>query len=155
MGEFELDNLARVKAESKKERIENLPNIIIQDSIKNCAYILPSNTMDTYKVTVDTWSKIGSDTVTFVIPGEDYIEEIPPFSQVNTDRPSVLIQFPSNDTAFFLSFDDLEKYETNIPENQPEQSISFILPRGTELIEELPDLRISLLQTQEKDSKLT
>lgn len=147
-----MDNLARAKAESNKERMENLPNIIIQDSIKNCAYILPANIMETYQVTVDTWSKIGSDTVTFVIPGGDYIEEIPPFSQVNTEKPSVLIQFPSNDTAFFLTFGDLEKYKTSIPEKQPENSLSFILPRGTELIEELPDLSISLLQTQEKGS---
>ncbi|MBV9141504.1 MAG: hypothetical protein JO115_11400 [Pseudonocardiales bacterium] len=95
---------------------------------------------------------IDGGTVTFVIPGGDAVEEMPPFRQQADLDPSVLIQHQAAGKAYHLTFDQLQTYRT-AESVAGRYGISFVIPHSTELIEELPALRAALLQTQEAGTK--
>lgn len=90
--------------------------------------------------------------MTFVIPGGDAVEEMPPFRQQADLDPSVLIQHQAAGKAYHLTFDQLQTYRT-AESVAGRYGISFVIPHSTELIEELPALRAALLQTQEAGTK--
>ena len=101
-----------------------------------------------FEATVATWGQLDDSTVTFVIPDGDLIDEVPPSLRTPELTPSVLIRYTRAEKSYFLTNDDLQRFRVVQPMDafDPE-SISFILPRGTELIEELPLLRRALLQS--------
>lgn len=129
---------------------DQLPDILIQDPLHECAYLLPASDMNAYQTGPETWTQLDTGTVTFVIPDKDFVEEVPPFNQSLDQTPQVLIQYPQGHVSYYLTFEQLQRYRTEQPTQKGVgYGISFILPRGVELIEELPALRRSSLQSQE------
>ncbi len=88
-------------------------------------------------------------TVSFVIPDGEVIDEVPSFLRTPEIEPSVLIRYSRSQSSYFLTFEDLQKFSVTQPTEtlNTADSISFVIPRGTELIEELPTLRRALLQS--------
>lgn len=130
-----------------------LPDVLIQDPNRGRIFFVIADELKKYANDKSSWASIGSNTVTFVIPDENYFEEVPPFSQSSTEAPDVLIQWAAGQTSFLLTYEQLGNYE--VPENfekgEGHYGISFIIPRGTELIEELPPLMAAMLQSGEHE----
>ena len=136
------------KAEEYRRIFDTLPNVLIQDPARNCAYNIQSSDLEKHEVTVETWSKVNDGTVTFLIPNGELIDEVPASLRNPELQPSVLIRFGQGRSAFFLTFEELQAYkQPQLEVAASEDQISFIIPRGTELIEELPALRKALLQS--------
>ena len=131
------------------QKFKTLPNILIQDPVKKVAYLIPVKDLKNFKVGRESWSKIDQTTVTFVIPDPEIIEVIPPFTCTPTDEPSILIQYPRGKSAYFVKFEQLQKFKIDQPKEKKGYGISFILPVGIELIEELPAFMKPLLQSGE------
>ena len=135
-----------------KSTFEVLPDILIQDPVRECAYLLPASVMDVHRASKNTWEQVEYGTVTFVIPDENFIEEVPPFNSCPDENPSVLIQYPHGEASYFLTFDQLQHYKTDKPVEHGEYGISFVIPLSVELIEELPAVMRGLLQSSESPS---
>jgi len=136
------------KAEEFRRVFEELPGVLVQDPARCCAYSIEASELKTYEVTPETWAKLDDSTVTFVIPDGELVDEVPPYLRNPELNPSVLVRFGQEKGAYFLSFQDLQKYKIPQPETGfGAEQISFIIPAGTELIEELPALRRALLQS--------
>lgn len=136
------------KAEEYRRVFSTLPNVLIQDPARACAYYMPAPSLAKHEVTPETWAKVNEGTVTFVIPNGELIDEVPPYLRNPELQPSVLIRFGQGQSSYFLTFDELQAYR--LPQLEcaaSDNQISFIVPRGTELIEELPALRKALLQS--------
>ncbi|MGH8998832.1 MAG: hypothetical protein ACRDY7_05515, partial [Acidimicrobiia bacterium] len=58
-----------------------LPDVLIQDPIRSSSYLISAAELAVHVVTSDVWPRIDGGTVTFVIPGGDAVEEMPPFRQ--------------------------------------------------------------------------
>jgi hypothetical protein len=128
---------------------EELPNVLIQDANRACWYYIPAQELRNFEAVPDTWTQVDTGTVVFVIPDGDLVEEVPPFIRPGESQPSVLIQYRRGEVAYFLTFEQLNRFarpweSEDVPENN---LISFIMPIGHELIEQLPELRRALLQT--------
>ena len=127
---------------------DRLPNVLVQDPARQCAYYIKADQLQAFKATAQTWTQVNDSTVTFVIPGDELVDEVPPFLRVPELSPSVLIRYSAGKAAYFLTFEDLQAFKIPQPqESFDPDSISFIVPRGTEMIEELPTLRRALLQS--------
>jgi len=136
------------KADEYRRVFSSLPNVLIQDPARACAYYVMASNLTGHEVSPETWAKVNDGTVTFVIPNGELIDEVPPYLRNPELQPSVLIRFGQGQSSYFLTFDELQAYRLPQPECAPsEEQISFIIPRGTELIEELPALRRALLQS--------
>jgi hypothetical protein len=132
-----------------KKSFSALPDILIQDPVHECAYHIPSDSLRKYRTGPDVWERLTPETVTFVVPGESDIEEIPPFSASPDNQPSVLIQFPADESSYLLSWTELQEFQIAQPTEYWDgfDGLSFVLPRGMELIEQLPAMRRALLQS--------
>jgi hypothetical protein len=132
-----------------KKAFSSLPDILIQDPIHECAYLIPSERLREFETGPDMWTRLTPDTVTFVIPGIDAIEEIPPFSAAPENQPSVLIQFPVDQSSYLLPWDEMQAFQIAQPTEYADnfEGVSFVLPRGMELIEQLPAVRRAMLQS--------
>ena len=136
------------KAEEFRRVFDEVPNVLVQDPARGCAYRIAAERLPSHEVTPETWARVDDSTVTFVIPNGDLVDEVPAYLRNPELRPTVLIRFGQGQAAFFLSFEDLQAYRIPQPEvSVDDNQISFIIPRGTELIEELPALRRALLQS--------
>jgi hypothetical protein len=125
-----------------------LPNVLVQDPARGCAYYIPAVQLADFESTVATWNRLDDTTVTFVIPDSDLIDEVPPSLRAPELNPSILIRYMRGQKAYFLTHEDLQRFRVSQPtEPFDPESISFIMPRGTELIEELPLMRRALLQS--------
>jgi hypothetical protein len=130
---------------------KELPDILVQDPLNKCSYLLPASKLQSYKMTPETLTEIKLETVTFVIPDDNnYIEDVPPFHKAQDGKPSILIQYPAGEVAFYLTFADLQEFKITKAEQYASYGISFVIPMGMELIEELPMLMRGVLQTQER-----
>ena len=129
-----------------------IPDVVIQDAVKRIAFHIPNFDLPKHETTVETLRRIDSDTVTFVISddGNDLLVDIPPFNATATDMPSVLIQAPSHECAFFLSYAELETYKIAYPVQLSRPFIAFGMPQSLELIEELPEAMSAMLQHNER-----
>lgn len=136
------------KSTEDQRVFERLPDVLVQDAARQCAYLIPAAEMEQYRAGPDVWARLDDSTVTFVIPDGESIDEIPSFLRNPELDPSVLIRYSRGKAAYFLTFDQLNRYHTSQPTTPDSGRISFILPRGTELIDELPSLRRALMQTQ-------
>ena len=144
-----IDNQIEQKTTLADELVA-LPDVLIQDPYNDRAFMLRASDLGKYTNTAHSWSSIGPNTVTFVIPDEDGLEEIPPFSQSATESPDVLIQWPKGRMSFHIEYRELENYEIPLEDSKAAgYGISFVIPRGTELIDSLPALRAAILQSGE------
>jgi hypothetical protein len=136
------------KLQEHRRQFDALPNVLIHDPARAIAYYLPSEELGGFEATPDTWAKLDDTTVAFVIPDGEIVDEVPSFLRAPELRPSVLIRYSRGQSAYFLSFEDLQRYTIEDPPPlDTATSISFVIPKGTELIEELPALRRALLQS--------
>ena len=138
-----------VVKETLKKTFSTLPDILIQDPLHECAYHIPAARLADYHTGPDVWAQLTSDAVVFVIPGADEIEEVPPFFASSGNEPSVLVQFPAGSSSYLLSWEDLQTFQIEQPTEYWEgfDGVSFVLPRGMELIEQLPAVRRAMLQS--------
>ena len=124
------------------------PTVLIQDPSRRANYLIPGDRLAEHAATAATWTSMPRDTVTFVVPDEDsLIVDIPPYLREPGVDPAVLIQHPAADAAFFLTYEELRDFETDA--TAPDHDISFAMPVGMELIEELPAMMRGLLQSGE------
>jgi hypothetical protein len=136
------------KLNEHRRRFESLPTVLIQDPARVCAYCIGPDRLAAFATTPATWARLDDSTVTFVIPDGDVIDEVPSFLRVPELRPSVLIRYARGRVSFFLSNEELQSFRIEQPQaSLGDDTISFIIPKGTELIEELPALRRALLQS--------
>lgn len=106
-----------------------LPDVLIQHPRIDRSYLIPASALRQHQSGPDDLLRIGPDTVTFVIPDEEFIEEVPPFLRIPTDSPSVLIQYPTGRQAFYLTSAQLATYTVDQPrERGVGYGISFIIP---------------------------
>lgn len=64
-------------------------------------------------------------------------------------EPAIHVQDPARQAAYFLTTDQLAEFRVDKGPDEVESGISFIVPVGLELIEELPALMRGLLQSSE------
>lgn len=137
------------KLNEHRRVFDTLPNILIQDPARGTAYFVKAEELAEFRTTPATWARLNDTTVSFVIPDGEVIDEVPSFLRVPEVEPSVLIRYSRSQSSYFLTFEDLQRFAVTQPTDSlhTSDSISFIVPRGTELIEELPALRRALLQS--------
>lgn len=128
---------------------EQLPDILIQDPVNQCSYLLIADEMDKYEVNSSTWTQLDSNVVTFSIPSAEEVHEIPPFNSASDQEPSILIQYPDGETSYLLTHEQLQEFITEQPTEKAGYGISFVIPMGMEMIEELPAMMKSMLQSTE------
>lgn len=130
-----------------------LPDVLIQHPTRRANYLIPGERLTDFAVGADTWSRFGPDTVTFVIPDEAHlVEEIPPVLREPAAEPAIHIQHPAREAAYLLAADQLTEFRIDRAPDEVEYGISFIVPVGLELIEEMPALMRGLLQSQENNA---
>ena len=139
---------ALLKEQEFRRIYEVLPNVLIQDPMRGCAYAISAEEMEKYRTSADTWSRLNEATVSFTIPDDDAVDEVPPFLRDHGLTPSVLLRYPHGEASYFISFEALQAYRIDQP-TQPADgnNISFIMPRSMEMIEELSGLTRALLQS--------
>lgn len=137
------------KLNEHRRIFDTLPNILIQDPGRERIYYVKADELAEFRTTPATWARLNDATVSFVIPDGEVIDEVPSFLRTPGAEPSVLIRYSRSQSSYFLTFEDLQRFTVNQPAESlnTADSISFVVPRGTELIEELPALRRALLQS--------
>jgi len=127
------------KANEFRRTFRNLPDVLIQDPVRDCAYLVPAEAMSEHVLDARRLQRIAPDTVTFSIPDGDILESVPPFLRSgSSDAPSsILIQYRHGATAYLLEWDALQQYRIEQPTEHPVGAISFILPVALEMIEQL------------------
>ncbi|MGH4017297.1 MAG: hypothetical protein ACRDSL_25905 [Pseudonocardiaceae bacterium] len=143
------EDVAYDKLNEHRRTFDTLPNVLIQDPVRDRAYYIRTEDLAEYRTTPDTWARLNDSTVSFVIPDGEVIDEVPSFLRAPELEPSVLIRYVRGKSSFFLTFEDLQRFSVEQPTESlnTADSISFVVPQGTELIEELPTLRRALLQS--------
>lgn len=128
---------------------DHAPDVLIQHPTRRTAYLVPGERLSDFATNAGTWSRFGEETVTFVIPDPNtLIAEIPPALRAPEAAPAVHIQDPSRESAYYLDAEELAEFEIDSVEDV-QYDISFVVPVGLELIEEMPPLMRGLLQSQE------
>lgn len=125
------------------------PDILIQDPANQCAYLIPGDVVYDYRVMPEDLIRIGAGAITFVIPEDNYFEEVPPYRSNPEVGVAVLIQYPAGEVSFYLTLDQLQIFKVEQPTEHEGYGISFVMPTGMELIEELPPLMRAMLQSGE------
>jgi len=124
------------------------PNLLIQDPLRNCSYLIPSEELQIRTTTAKTLQDVSNSTITFVIPDENFIEEIPFSQSTSIESPKILIQNPRIEESYLFEFDELVKFKTENKMNYGEgYDISFIIPNGSDELSEIPVLMRDLLQS--------
>jgi len=136
--------------QQSKPLFEQLPDVLIQDPIRKRAYLLPADQMDAYQVGPETWSQLEPSVVTFTLPGVEEVVEVPSYNSAPSQEPSVLIQYPDGKASYFLTYEQLQQFIIEQPNEKKGYGISFVIPMGMEMIEELPAMMKSMLQSGEK-----
>lgn len=130
-----------------------VPDVLIQHPMRRVNYLVPGERLEAFAVSAETWTRFDPSTVTFVIPAEDsLLDEIPPTFRTPDAEPAIHIQDPAREAAYFLAPGDLDEFRLDLPPSEVAYGISFVVPVGLELIEEMPALMRGLLQTQESGS---
>lgn len=137
------------KLNEHRRIFDTLPNVLIQDPARERAYFIEAEKLVEFRTTPATWARLNDAIVSFVIPDGEVIDEVPSFLRTPGAEPSILIRYSRSQSSYFLTFEDLQRFTVNQPTEplNADNSISFIVPHGTELIEELPTLRRALLQS--------
>lgn len=125
---------------------QELPDVLIQDSKNSTSYFISSEDLQTFKVSNS--QDLTENTMTFVIPDENYLDEVE-FNQTSQD-PSVLIKFSRGNSQYLLNSAELEKYKVKSFEDMSrltDQCITFIIPTGNEFLEDIPNMSPAMLQS--------
>lgn len=131
------------------DRVLALPDVLVQDPVRKRNYFLPKERLASFAVQPDGLDKIGIGTVTFLIPNGEPLLTVPPFNVSPDAAPSVLIQHAAGKKSYYLTFDQLQEFVIDYEPGRSGYGISFVIPTGMELIEELPPLMKAALQTGE------
>lgn len=136
------------KVQEFRKVFETLPNVLIQDPVRGCAYYLPCEALEQFRTSPETWLHLDESTVAFTIPDGEEVDEVPPFLRDSGLKPSVHLRYSRGKTAYLIPFEALQGFRIDQPTKMTEDnnSISFILPRSMEMVEELPGLTRALLQ---------
>lgn len=130
----------------QSEAFVELPDILIQDSKNAIYYFIPSAKLSLLQTeSIEQRENI----ITFSIPNGDLIEEVNDFPITN-EISSVLINDPRWNMQYLITYEDLKKYEIKTFEEVSkiiDNCLSFIIPTGDELIEDVPNLSPSMLQS--------
>jgi hypothetical protein len=119
--------------------LEPSPSIVIQGPVRNRVYRIGPAELARFRTSVWTWSRLDDSTVTFVIPEESQVVEVvPPFLRDSTLLPSMLIRDCRRKVSYFLTFADIQEFETDSLDTGVRNTVEFVITRGTELIDELP-----------------
>lgn len=129
--------------------VSKVPDVLVQHPTKQESYLIPGERLTEFAVGPETWSSFGSDVVTFVIADEaDLLEEIPPVTREPGADLTLHIQDPVRESAYFLTSEQLAEFKAE--GEIGDYDISFVVPVGLELIEEMPALMRGLLQSSER-----
>ncbi len=122
-----------------------LPNVLIQDSANVSPYYFKSGELKKFEVNSleDT-----ENTVTFLIPNGDLFDEVSP--QTFEENPSILIKFPKDNSQYLIPNNKLIDYKIESFDEMASISnecLTFIIPRGDELLEDIPNMSPAMLQS--------
>lgn len=108
-----------------------IPNIVIEDRARRSAYYIPAERIEDFRAGAHVWSKVNGRTVTFNIPSENPIDELPPYMQTPESNPSILIRHPAGKAAYFLTYDQLQAFivEASVDSNTA-NALRFAIPRS-------------------------
>jgi hypothetical protein len=130
-------------------QFDELPDVLIQDAVHKVAYLIPAKKLAEYIIKPEDLMKMGPEVVTFVIPDDEILHVIPPFSACESDTPSVHVQYPRGAASYLLTFEQLKAFQIEQPKDPTGYGISFILPIGLQFIEQLPAIMTAPLQSGE------
>ena len=136
------------KSTEHKRVFAALPAVLIQNPSKSCAYFLEASELARFQVNASDLVGMKPGTVTFSICGEELVDEVPPFNQDPGSTPDVLVRYLEDRTAYLIPASELAKFEIDQPEfSFGDHYVSFIMPSGMELVEEIPFLKRGMLQS--------
>lgn len=130
-------------------KFPTLPDVLVQDPVRQCCYLIPADSLTRFRVRPADFLRLGSEAVTFVIPDDEFIEQVPPFLKSQDALPSVLVQHPAGSASYFLTYEELQLFKVPEGTELPSYGIAFVIPTGMELIEDLPPLMRAALQSGE------
>lgn len=137
---------------SREIVFEKLPDVLIQDAKELTAYYIKASQLQKFSTKGSDLGALSQNTVTFLIPDENYIGEVPiAFAHEN---PSVLIQFPKGKTSFFVENHKLAEFEVPLLNEIPDNCLCFILPNGDDFMEDIPDMSPAMLQSNENPNPI-
>ncbi|MGH0595755.1 hypothetical protein [Bacillus pretiosus] len=142
---FQATNSRKHDAPANTVIYSELPAVLIQDSKKAISYYVSAENLKKYEV--DSTHTL-ENTVTFLIPDEEFIGEVP-FIQ-SYENPAVLIEFPKGNTAYLIENKDLESYKIESFEQMSKiagDCVSFVIPAGDEFLEDIPNMKPAMLQS--------
>jgi len=127
------------------EAFVELPDVLIQDSKNAISYFIPSAKLCSFEIkSIEQRENI----ITFSIPNGDLIDEVNDFPITN-EISSVLINDPRRNIQYLITNEELKRFEIKTFEEMSQivdNCLSFIIPTGDELIEDVPNLSPSMLQ---------
>jgi hypothetical protein len=145
---YESSFAATEKSTEFSREFQELPAILVQHPGRSCAYFIPADRLVDFLATPDVFAKLRPGTVAFTISGEEIIDEMPPFNQDPSDAPDIQICFAPDRTSYVVPFEALEQFKIEQPKFRfGTDYVSFIIPAGMELVEEIPLLKRGLLQS--------
>lgn len=126
-----------------------IPSVLIQDPLAGHAYLLKSDELKNFELSPSKLSSIDDGVVTFVVPDDDLVETTPPFNASGSKTPSVIIQAVAANKAYLLSYQQLQLFRVDQPDDFGGYGISFVLPTGNEFLEDLTPVQAAMLQSGE------
>lgn len=126
-----------------------LPSVLIQDPLSECAYLIGADRLREHKMSPEKLVYVDDGVITFSIPEDEFIEPTPPFNATRTSTPAVIVQFEAGQTAYFLTYNDLQEYRVDQPSEYGGYGISFVIPVANEFLEKLSPVQYASLQSGE------
>ena len=132
---------------------KQMPSVLIQNPAVAETYLIPADAFSQFKMTPDRLSLVDDGVVTFTIPDDEFVEVTPPFNSTHSPNPWVMVQFLATRESFLLSPADLRAYSVDQPNDYGGYGISFAIPSGNEMIEDLTPVMYAKLQSGEGGTK--
>ena len=130
-------------------QLSDIDTVLIQDPRAGRAYLLSLSDISRYEMSPDNLTSIDEGVVIFSIPTDILVETTPPFNATGAERPAILIQHEAAGKSYLLQYDALQSYAIDQPTDPGGYDVSFIIPRGNELLDKLQPLPLALLQSGE------
>ena len=131
---------------------KEIPSILIQDPRAGHAYLVSAAELQPFELTASRLVELNDGVVVFTVPDDEFIEPTPPFNSTRSPQPSVLVQVPAKQTSFLLSYQELQLFRVEQPNDYGGYGISFAIPSGDELLEDLSPVQAALLQSGESST---
>lgn len=129
-----------------QEVFTDLPDVLIQDSKLAISYYIEAKELGKY---VADENMNLENTVTFVITQGELLDDVN-LTNSSYINQSVLIKHSKSNTQYYIPFNKLEDFKINAIdqiEKIADGCITFILPTGDELLEDVPNLSRAMLQS--------